>query len=165
MTTMRMPRANAQRPGLDEDWRAVWHVTYYEAAEGGVGRKPQSPCWTIEIEAHPLASNRTIGHQVWLYINRERPDIPEVDRLSAHVQLQGYAASTPSGDGNMQRIHGMRCTSCGSPEVVFTVRAWANCRACGRGQTQSEAALCSDHCEDCNAQALTNGARKRMISR
>lgn len=141
---------NAQRPGLGQDWRAVWTVTYYEAAADGSGRKPNGRCWTIELDAHPLTSNRTVGHQMWLYINRERPDIPEVDLQSAHVQLQGYTAGTPGQDGPPPRVHGVRCTACGSPKVVFTVRPWATCQTCGRDQPQSETTLCSSHCEDCS---------------
>ncbi|QEU96411.1 hypothetical protein CP970_40615 [Streptomyces kanamyceticus] len=101
-------------------------------------------------QRHPLTSNRYIGHQVWLYINRERPDIPEVNLHSPHIQLQGYTASEPDEHGNMPRIHGVRCTQCGSPDVTFAARSWANCRTCGKGQAQSEAALCSSHCEECS---------------
>lgn len=122
------------RPGLSDDMRAVWQITYYEAAEDGIGRKPKARCWTTEVEAHPLASNRTVGHQVWLYINQQRPDIPEVDLTSGHVQLQGYAIGNPDEDGKLPRVHGVRCTKCGSDQVVFTARAWANCRACSRAR-------------------------------
>ncbi|MEU7583790.1 hypothetical protein AB0B50_40135 [Streptomyces sp. NPDC041068] len=150
MTTTRAPRANAQRPGLGTNWQAIWTVTYYEAADDGTGRAPDARCWTTELEAHPLTSNRYIGHQVWLYINRERPDIPEVDLHSPNIRLQGYTAGEPDEVGNLPRIHGVRCTRCGSPDVKFTARAWANCRTCGKGQLQSEAALCSSHCEECS---------------
>lgn len=154
MTTT-TPRATAIRPGLSSNMQAVWEVTYYEAAENGIGRKPKGRCWTTEVEAHPLTSNRTVGHQVWLYINQHRPDIPEVDMTSGHVQLHGYAAGEPGEGGKLPRVHGVRCTACGSDQVVFTPRAWANCRACGKGQMQGAATLCSAHCEDCVAASLT----------
>jgi hypothetical protein len=142
------------RPGLSDDIRAVWQVTYYEAAEDGGGRKPKGRCWTTEIEVHPLTSNRTVGHQVWLYINQHRPDIPEVDLPSRHVRLQGYAAGQPDENGKLPRVHGVRCTACGSDNVMFWARAWAICCDCGKGQAQDEATLCSEHCEDCSAKGL-----------
>lgn len=143
------------RPGLSDDMQAVWQVTYYEATEDGVGRNPNGRCWTTEVEAHPLTSNRTVGHQVWLYINQRRPDIPEVDLTSGHIQLQGYAAGQPDEDGKLPRLHGVRCTKCGSEKVVFWTRAWAICWDCGNGHTQGEAMLCSEHCEDCRAKGLS----------
>ncbi|MEU4999305.1 hypothetical protein [Streptomyces sp. NPDC021622] len=154
MTTT-TPRTTAMRPGLSDNMRAVWQITYYEAAEDGINRKPNGRCWTTEIEAHPLTSNRTIGHQVWLYINQQRPDIPEVDVTSGQIQLQGYAAGEPGEDGKLPVVHGVRCTACGSDQVAFTTRAWATCRTCGNGQTQGEAMLCSEHCEDCYGATLT----------
>ncbi|MFE3182713.1 hypothetical protein ACFXKR_17855 [Streptomyces violascens] len=150
MTTT-TPRTTAMRPGLSDDMRAVWQVTYYEAAEDGVGRKPKGLCWTTEIEAHPLTSNHTVGHQVWLYINQHRPDIPEVDLTSRHIQLQGYAAGHPGEDGKLPRVHGVRCTACGSDKVIITAPSWANCWDCGNPHTQVDAMLCSNHCEDCSA--------------
>ncbi|MGX1909403.1 hypothetical protein ACWIID_11110 [Streptomyces phaeochromogenes] len=155
MTTIRTPRTTAQRPGLGENWRAVWTVTYHEAAEDGISRKPNGRRWTTELDTHPLASNQTIGHQVWLYINGERPDIPEVDLLSRHVQLQGYVAGQPDTNGKLPRIHGVLCTACGSANVKVTARSWATCMTCGKGETQSEAMLCSEHCEDCYGASLT----------
>lgn len=149
------------RPGLSNNMRAVWQVTYYEAAEAGVGRKPNGRSWTTEIQAHPLTSNRTVGHQVWLYINQQRPDIPEIDLTSGHVQLQGYAAGDPGEDGKLPLIHGVRCTACGSDQVPFTTRAWANCRNCGKGQTQGEAMLCSEACKDCGAAGTSLTAEAR----
>lgn len=148
------PRTTAMRPGLSDDMLAVWQVTYYEAAEDGIGRKPNGRCWTTEAEAHPLTSNRTVGHQVWLFINRQRPDIAEIDKASGHVHLQGYAAGEPNPNGRLPRVHGVHCTECGSDQVTFTARAWANCQTCGKGQAQSEAMLCSEHCEECSATAL-----------
>lgn len=143
------------RPGLSGGMQAVWQVTYYETAEDSVGRKPNGRCWTTEIEAHPLTSNLTVGHQVWLYINQHRPDIPEVDLTSRHIQLQGYAAGQPDEDGKLPRVHGVRCTACGSGNVMFSARAWAICSDCGKGQAQGEATLCSEHCEDCSANGLS----------
>ena len=154
MTSTRTPRATAMRPGLSDDWRAVWVVTYYEAAEDGLGRKPGAPCWTTTVEAHPLTSNRTVGHQTWLFLNRE--GITEVDMLSAHVRLAGYATGEPGEDGRAPRVHGVRCTECGSDQVAFTTRPWANCPTCGKGQMQGEATLCSDQCAECDNTGLPN---------
>ncbi|KUL23186.1 hypothetical protein [Streptomyces regalis] len=153
MTTTRIPHATAMRPGLGDETRAVWAATFYEATEDGTGRKPDGQCWTTTVEAHPLTSNRTVGHQVWLHLNRE-PDIPEVDMLSAHIQLLGYAAGEPDEDGKPPRLHGARCTGCGSSQVVFTTRGRANCHSCGTGQMQGEAALCSQQCDECEAAGL-----------
>ncbi|WP_399932066.1 hypothetical protein [Streptomyces kanamyceticus] len=125
-------------------------MTYYEAAEDGLGPSPNGRCWTTELEADPRMSNRTVGQQAWLYINRERPDIPEVDVNSAHIQLQGYAAGPPDKTGTLPRLHGIRCTACGSPEVQFTDEPRAHCHTCGKPQTQREAALCSSRCEECS---------------
>ncbi|MEV6840257.1 hypothetical protein AB0N17_38165 [Streptomyces sp. NPDC051133] len=150
------PRTTAMRPGLSDDMLAVWLVTYYEAAEDGIGRKPNGRCWITQAEAHPLTSNLTVGHQVWLFINQQRPDIPEIDMASGHVQLQGYAASQPDTNGKLPRIHGVLCTACGSANVTFTARSRATCLTCGKGQTQGEAMLCSEHCEDCYGASFTN---------
>ncbi|MEU1015400.1 hypothetical protein [Streptomyces sp. NPDC005898] len=124
-------------------------MTYYEAAEDGLGPSPNGRYWTTELEADPRTSNRTIGHQAWLYINRERPDIPEVDLHSAHIQLQGYAAGPLDQNGKLPRLHDVRCTACGSPDVEFTEHPDASCQTCGKHQTQREAALCSSHCMKC----------------
>ncbi|MCX4666404.1 hypothetical protein OG453_06945 [Streptomyces sp. NBC_01381] len=156
MITTKIPRTTATRPGLGDDWLAIWEVTFYEANPEGAGHQHNGRCWTTEVEAHPLTSNRTVGHQVWLYLNRERPDIPEVDLLSGHVRFVGYATGEPARDGKTPRAHGVRCIDCGSHQVAFTVRAWANCQACGKGQTQSEAMLCSDHCDGCREQSRAN---------
>ncbi len=154
---MTPPHATAYRPGLEKHWYAVWAVTYYEAAEDGLGPSPSGRCWRTELEAHPRTSNRTVSHQAWLYINRERPDIPEVDLNSAHIQLQGYAAGPPDKTGKLPRLHGIRCTACGSPDVQFIEQPWAVCLTCGTRETQRKATLCSSQCEECSLQGARLG--------
>ncbi|MBM7170392.1 DUF45 domain-containing protein [Streptomyces sp. G44] len=56
------PRTTAYRPGLEKHWYAIWAVTYYEAADNGLGPSPSGRCWITELEAHPRTSNRTVGH-------------------------------------------------------------------------------------------------------
>ncbi|MFF4408431.1 hypothetical protein ACFY1P_29310 [Streptomyces sp. NPDC001407] len=61
----------------------------------------------------------------------------------------------PTGNDESSALpHGVHCTGCGSPQVAFTVRGWANCRACGLGQESGAAMLCHAWCEECEAAAL-----------
>ncbi|ONK13253.1 hypothetical protein [Streptomyces sp. MP131-18] len=139
--------ANAVREGLGDLW-AIWEVTFYEANPDGEGRKPSGHCWVTTLEAHPRHRQRSLAHQVWLYLNRWRPDVPEVDMLSPHVRLSGYCDPQTRA-----RTHGVRCISCGSDQVTFTPGQRAEC-ACGAGQTPSEAQLCTDPCNECEEKAL-----------
>ncbi|MET8680973.1 hypothetical protein ABZW18_26180 [Streptomyces sp. NPDC004647] len=129
--------------------RAVYAVSFYEAAEDGNGPKPGGRSWSKTVDAHPAMSPDVIAHQVWLHLNREHPDIPDLDMTSPTVQRLGYCDAETS-----QPVHGVRCTHCGSEQVSFTVRQWANCHACRKGQTQDDATLCQEACEDCQAKAL-----------
>ncbi|MFD3667231.1 hypothetical protein [Streptomyces sp. NPDC058672] len=145
--TTRMHRANAARPGLGPDWRAVWEVAHYTLDEDRQ-RGPSSI--VTQVEAHPLKSNITLTHSVFVHLTQD-PDLPEPDMLDAQTRLLGYAAGEPGEDGKTPLVHGVRCTNCGSDQVAYCGRAWANCQACGTGQTHSEAMLCSQHCEQCGA--------------
>ncbi|MEN8649173.1 hypothetical protein ABCR94_00600 [Streptomyces sp. 21So2-11] len=149
--TTRMPRTDAGRPGLGEDWRAVWEVAHYTLTEDG-DRGPT--CLMTQLEAHPLTSNVTVAHSAFVRLTQD-PKLPEVDMMQPQARLLGYTASHPDADGQTPLVHGVRCAKCGSDQVGLTVRQWAVCRACGHGQTHGEAFLCSDHCAECDAKGLS----------
>lgn len=74
---------------------------------------------------------------------------PYVLLLTAHHAAIGAIIPTAA-----EPVHGVQCFQCGSDRVAYTVRDWAVCLACGKGQTQGDAMRCRDYCEHCEAHAL-----------
>lgn len=129
----------------------MWEIVHHTLNDDG---ERGTSCIVTQLEAHPLTSNTTLAHAVFVRLTQD-PDTPEADMLDAQSRLLGYAAGEPYEDGTLPRIHRVLCTECGSDQVAFTTRSWANCRTCGQGQPQGEAMLCSEYCKDCSAKALS----------
>lgn len=128
---------------------AVWEITFYEAADPATSPKSGGSYWVTTCESRPGARQRFLAHQMWLYLNQTQPDLPDLDYKNPRVRLLGYSNAKTG-----ERVHGVTCQDCGSSQVTFTVRDWANCADCGLGQEQSAATYCSDFCEECEAVGL-----------
>ncbi|MHA7956360.1 hypothetical protein ACX9I7_01190 [Streptomyces sp. L500] len=128
---------------------AVWEITFHEAADPATSPETSGSYWVTTCESRPEARQRSLIHQMWLYLNQTQPDLPDLDYGNAHVRLLGYSNAKTG-----ERVHSVACQDCGSSRVTFTVRDWANCGACGLGQEQGATTYCSDFCEECEAAAL-----------
>ncbi|MEU6932844.1 hypothetical protein AB0A05_27220 [Streptomyces sp. NPDC046374] len=136
-----------ERPGLKDEWRALWEVAHNVI--GPDGDVDETKEIVQQLDANPLTGSRTIEMSAFARI-RQTPEMPDVDVIADRSGVIGYVDSTQAGeDGDYVRVHGLRCSACGSAEVEVRSRAWAVCGGCDLGQGADATQLCSAHCTEC----------------
>ncbi|MEV4500892.1 hypothetical protein [Streptomyces klenkii] len=130
----------------DRNKLAGWHLAHTAEDE------PGTPWRCIVHDAVPAGRSAGADEGIEAVVSAAVTHLKSCPHRS--MEPEGHPGESAGNDEASALAHGVRCTGCGSLQVAFTVRGWANCRACGLGQESGAAMLCHDWCEECEAAAL-----------
>ncbi|MEU1307880.1 hypothetical protein ABZ419_03135 [Streptomyces cinnamoneus] len=133
----------------DRDRLAGWHLAHTAEDE------PGTP-WRCTVHDAVAAGHGTgAGEGIEAMVAAAVTHLKTCPHRAAELPADTRPEPSPGApDPASALVHGVRCTSCGSPQITLTVRGWANCRACGLGQESGAVMICRDWCEKCEATAL-----------
>ncbi|MEV6676400.1 hypothetical protein AB0N09_05950 [Streptomyces erythrochromogenes] len=109
------------------------HATSQATAAVPAHTTPSLISWRPDWVQIDVISQRGLGRDA-----RE-----EVSRAVADTLVQnGWVVESRGTESLHASLTHAKCSACGSSNIRYTVRLWANCDACGKGQSWSEALMC-----------------------